>query len=503
MMHLVRQEATLTLTGLAIFFFFFVNSVLDTGRLEAETRKIKLALKTTTAELQKTEDALQILNRSASINNATPSEANSLLMEALAQAEAGWRRANEIAQHASGIENVTEETLAGIHAAIESVHLAKKTGGADGKFRRVKFDPSRYPKARCNDGTQGVYYYAAPPERKKPENYIVMLQGGGWCSNKIECKQRMKSSHEMTSSAADEEYKFYNGLLSTTDKRNPLLDAHKVFLRYCSSDGFAGNRDAQDPASHGLHFRGSVIVKSVMEELTRTHGLASGDSLFFGGFSAGARGAMFNLDYVPTYIPPNIRVVGLLDSPFWLDIKPWRLSRQAKGVFVMANATGVLGDKCKAAFPIEEDQWKCLMGQYRMHYLEHHTVMAAGLYDGWQLGQNWNEAGLEKMCLRKKTRSQCEKEKSAYREEFAAQTKNELRSLPVEAGNVFSTTCGNHVTGSSPELWSIKIQNDNSGRAWSLRDMVELARDGKYGYRVIANCTAGQVCKGCLRQRRR
>mmetsp|Transcript_2394 Transcript_2394/g.4825 ORF Transcript_2394/g.4825 Transcript_2394/m.4825 type:complete len:429 (-) Transcript_2394:416-1702(-) len=223
--------------------------------------------------------------------------------------------------------------------------ILKTISVRDGRYRRVFFDPWRYPLAVCNDGSPATYLYSPPFERPKepvPEEeghqtFVVMLAGGGWCHDKTTCAaRRMKSKKLTTSKLQPEVQPAFGGVLST-DKRNPFLNAHKVYLPYCSSDGFAGSQSASNPLAHGSHFRGADIIEAVMRELNRTLGIKSGDALFFGGFSAGARGAMFNIDYVPPVLPPNVSLTGLFDSPFWLEIEPFVLSESAKGVLSMAN----------------------------------------------------------------------------------------------------------------------------------------------------------------------
>lgn len=69
---------------------------------------------------------------------------------------------------------------------------------------------------------------------------------------------------------------------------------------------------------------GSVIVQSVIEDLVATQGLGSeaGARLLFSGCSAGAIGAMNNLERVIALVPPTVQVQGFLDGAALLDIYP-------------------------------------------------------------------------------------------------------------------------------------------------------------------------------------
>jgi hypothetical protein len=146
--------------------------------------------------------------------------------------------------------------------------------------------------------------------------------------------------------------------------------------------------------SWGFVFRGQRILEAIFAELragvavttssllhfanhthttvtsTQTYALTAASRVLFGGCSAGARGAMFNLDYVQQMMPDGAPpVVGFLDSPLWVDVQPAEasimpLENETQAVFALVNATARLSDACAAAYPGAEG-WKCLYGQVR------------------------------------------------------------------------------------------------------------------------------------------
>ena len=73
-------------------------------------------------------------------------------------------------------------------------------------------------------------------------------------------------------------------------------------------------------------FQGSYIVEAVIQDLISRFGLGEDPiretTLIFGGQSAGARGAMVNIDFISNFVSSqtNARVIGWLDSPYWLPI---------------------------------------------------------------------------------------------------------------------------------------------------------------------------------------
>lgn len=89
-----------------------------------------------------------------------------------------------------------------------------------------------------------------------------------------------------------------------------------------------GNRAASN-STFGWQFRGQKVVEGVLNTLQADRGLgAKEQTLVFSGCSAGGRGAMVNLDYVMGMLAngvtgnSKINLVGVLDSPLWVDIAP-------------------------------------------------------------------------------------------------------------------------------------------------------------------------------------
>lgn len=97
-------------------------------------------------------------------------------------------------------------------------------------------------------------------------------------------------------------------------------------------------------------------------------GLASQTRLLLTGCSAGARGAMMNLDYVQEMLgvaglsEGAVSVQGLLDSPLWVDVAPLQphvmpLANETRAAFEIFNATARLGPLCATTYPDPGDQW--------------------------------------------------------------------------------------------------------------------------------------------------
>ncbi len=130
---------------------------------------------------------------------------------------------------------------------------------------------------------------------------------------------------------------------------------------------------AASPDTFNYAFRGARIVAATITDLLNKQGMGStpGARLLFSGCSAGAIGAMNNLESVAAQLPPTVTLHGMLDAAALLDIAPtgWAWSPlleplQSLIAKVVAFTNPVFPAACTDAFPGET--WKCLIGQYRM-----------------------------------------------------------------------------------------------------------------------------------------
>jgi hypothetical protein len=161
--------------------------------------------------------------------------------------------------------------------------------------------------------------------------------------------------------------------------------ADTLLRRYCTSDLWSGDAPASE-ATFNFSFRGSRVPVAVVQSLMQTHGLggAPGSRLLFGGCSAGAIGAMNNLERVAALVASKgVQTWGFLDGAGLLDIKPrgWTWSPLLETLqSLMANMTAftqpVFQSYCATSFPGEE--YKCLLGALRFRLLAQlHAAHAA------------------------------------------------------------------------------------------------------------------------------
>ena len=233
-------------------------------------------------------------------------------------------------------------------------------------------------------------------------------------------------------------------------------------MGYCSSDAYVGNSGFNaNPV--GWSFRGQRIVTAVIERLIADYALGNTTEptkMLLAGCSAGARGAMYNLDYVGSILPPSVQLRGFFDSALWTDIEPYEadvlpLMNQTEQAFTLLNATARVGTACGAIYP-GVDAWKCLMGQWRLPSLKTTWLSSDSQFDSMLLpydigaGPPYTGAAL------------------TYANMFQRSVRSTLMQLPAstQGGSaVFSSACYAHCTSSTDSFWGVHVDG-----SYSLRD---------------------------------
>ena len=170
--------------------------------------------------------------------------------------------------------------------------------------------------ARCGDGSPYAFLVRRAPVGAPPERVLVALQGGGVCLAG-DCAARSPGLFR----ALDEDEIPTGGILDPDPARNPFANYTVVYLPYCTQDVFLGGGAVQELPGLSLHRSGARNVRAALEVvrdlLWRELDAAGGEGyradrprVFFGGFSAGGFGTIYNLHY-------------LLDELRWVHTTAW------------------------------------------------------------------------------------------------------------------------------------------------------------------------------------
>ena len=218
--------------------------------------------------------------------------------------------------------------------------------GAGSDMQRFTIDSKRFPEAVCNDGSPAVFYAGRYTKEEDRNKWVIMLQGGGSCSNGQNCAERWCSINsnygmdKMTSTLA-KPFIRGNGILDPGTE-NKFGTWNRILLFYCSSDLWVGTKTTTQTATSGgatveyvIHTKGSRIVDAVIETLRRpargraitplgTTARALPDLDFathvlFSGSSAGGIGTIFNADRIGAKLKatnPSVVYKALIDAGF-------------------------------------------------------------------------------------------------------------------------------------------------------------------------------------------
>jgi len=322
--------------------------------------------------------------------------------------------------------------------------------------------------ALCNYASTAGYYYWAGDSRSS--TWIVYLEGGDWSwdERSFTIRERYFPPQFTGRALFPSSKPNPGGLFNSTAV--PLRDAHKVFVPYCSSDAWMGDKVVYFGSIRPIQFRGASIVRSVIADLSSRHGLGSHrglsssnatDLLLFGGGSAGARGAMVHLDKVREYLPAEARtrvdVVGFLDSNYWVDVPPLGESAHYPSLmdetraFATTTEAAALDAACSAAYQGSES-WKCLFGQYRMPFVKTPYFMVASQNDRFQLSRALAKSTTQFVeYLEAPVPPAWSSSQDALIGRMAAATREGLQGLQagVQQSAVFSWACFTHDDGNT------------------------------------------------------
>eukprot|EP01135_Chromosphaera_perkinsii_P000815 Nk52_evm103s151 gene=Nk52_evmTU103s151 len=200
-------------------------------------------------------------------------------------------------------------------AAISAVHAAPRAR-VENTLKIQNIKNAKEKEALCLDGSVPAYYVDTVEDSR---DWIVVLEGGAFCSSQSDCKER---SMGYLGSSEPEILKTENvdqerpGLyyLSADEVVNPTFHKfNKAFLHYCSGDVYTGNNTLW-----GLEFRGHNMVYALFDDLKSEWGLGSGANLVFAGESAGGVGVIANIDDLSDALKNDgITVVGVDNSGFF------------------------------------------------------------------------------------------------------------------------------------------------------------------------------------------
>lgn len=171
--------------------------------------------------------------------------------------------------------------------------------------------------AVCLDGSPPAYHFDKG-FGTGINNWLVHIEGGGWCTNVTSCLARKKT--RLGSSKLMVKRLPFSGILSKQFNYNPdFYNWNRVKIGYCDGSSFTGDVEAVNPATN-LHFRGArVFVAVIMDLLTK--GMKNAENALLSGCSAGGLTSIIHCDSFKALLPMGTKVKCLSDAGFFINAK--------------------------------------------------------------------------------------------------------------------------------------------------------------------------------------
>ncbi|XP_022520388.1 carboxylesterase notum2 [Astyanax mexicanus] len=325
----------------------------------------------------------------------------------------------------------------------------------------MKLHLLRNTPAICNDGTAAGFYLK---EFKGSKRWLIFLEGGWCCYNKDTCDSRYKNIPRLMSSSDWPQTRKGSGILSAQADENPhWYNANIVFVPYCSSDVWSGNKPAVK-AKQGKEteysFVGSVIIREVIKDLA-SKGIKQAKVVMLAGTSAGGTGVLLNIEKVASQLEQlgaDTQVRGLVDSGWFLESKqkasdcPDSVSCTPvdaikKGIRLW---NGVIPEKCKQHYKRGEE-WQCFFGHKLFSFLSTPLFVVQWLFDEEQLR-------VENIYLGGQSLSE---QQWTYMQNLGKELKNSLKDVTA----VFAPSCLSHTLITKSNWMDFQVKGTSLSRA--------------------------------------
>ncbi|KAL6980024.1 Pectin acetylesterase 8, partial [Sarracenia purpurea var. burkii] len=168
----------------------------------------------------------------------------------------------------------------------------------------------------CLDGSPPAYHFDKG-FGAGINNWLVHIEGGGWCNNVTNCLDRKKT--RLGSSKPMAEQLAFSGILSNLQKFNPdFYNWNRIKVRYCDGASFTGNVEAVNPATK-LYFRGARVFLAVIEDLL-AKGMKNAENAVLSGCSAGGLTSILHCDRFRALLPMETKVKCFSDAGYFINV---------------------------------------------------------------------------------------------------------------------------------------------------------------------------------------
>ncbi|URE18001.1 pectinacetylesterase domain containing protein [Musa troglodytarum] len=318
--------------------------------------------------------------------------------------------------------------------------------------------------AVCLDGSPPAYHLS-PGSGSGANNWLVFVEGGGWCSTVEDCVERKSnfrgSSKHMPPLS-------FSGMLGGVQKSNPdFYNWNRVKIRYCDGASFTGDIETVDPATD-LHFRGARVWRAIMKDLL-AKGMNKAENALLGGCSAGGLTTILHCDSFRSLLPASAKVKCFSDAGYFIDAKDISGADSIQSFYgdvvkLHASANN-LPSSCTSRLPASK------VGKRGGHNADTPFILNAA-YDQWQIrnilvptsadrNNTWGDCKLD---IKK-----CSQDQLQTLQGFRTTFLNALPGAGSSSTGLFILSCHAHCQSGDADTWfaadSPRIDNTPIGKA--------------------------------------
>ncbi|XP_042428825.1 pectin acetylesterase 8-like isoform X1 [Zingiber officinale] len=305
--------------------------------------------------------------------------------------------------------------------------------------------------AVCLDGSPPAYHFS-PGFDSGANNWLVHMEGGGWCTSIQDClarKDTFRGSSKYMKPLS------FSGILGNRQKSNPdFYNWNKVKIRYCDGSSFTGDVDEVDPATN-LYFRGAKVWLAVIEELLEK-GMNKAEKALLSGCSAGGLASILHCDRFHDLVPENATVKCLSDAGFFINTKD--ISGAESIASYYSNVVGTHGSakNLPSSCTARMTPSMCFFPQYVVPEMRTPLFILNAAYDAWQIKnilapssadphKTWSNCKLDI--------NQCSSDQLETMHGFRSQFLSALPVLENSSIGMFINSCYAHCQSGSQDTW--------------------------------------------------
>lgn len=315
--------------------------------------------------------------------------------------------------------------------------------------------------AVCLDGSAPSYHLHRGHGSGK-NNWLVHLEGGGWCSSTQACFLRSRAG--LGSSFMMEESVMFAGSLSNSPLKNPdFYNWNRVKVRYCDGGSYSGDvevptelKDDDLNEVKKIYYRGQKVWQAVIDDLL-SKGMLNVEKALLSGCSAGGLGSILHCNDFRDQLPKNAIVKCLSDGGFFLDVQDVSNKSTIQSFYKDVVSLHGINSRLPLSCRSEMDAERCFFPQYLLKTIKSPLFILNPAYDTWQIDNvlvppSADPSGKWNFC--KTNPASCSNEQLKILQDFRVKLLEAID--PVEGsddGGLFINSCFIHCQSEHDVTW--------------------------------------------------